>query len=181
MDRREWLLQAGALAAAAAIWPAARAGAGAGTAVHDGSPPGDPLLDAVCDAIIPDTDTPGARQAGVPAWLPLAMRHGLAGASPSDRDALARELDAAAGGAFLSQPPEQRRLACEQVDAAAYAAGSGSAWPRIKRLVLMGYYSSEAGATRELQYQLVPGRFDPDLPVGPGQRAWSSDWMTRGF
>jgi hypothetical protein len=180
MDRREWLRQAGSLAAAAAIWPAARAGARA--AGHEqGAAARDPLLEAVCDAIIPDTDTPGARRAGVPAWLPLAMRHGLAGASPADREALARELDAAAGGAFLSQPPEQRRLACEKVDAAAYAAGSGSAWPRIKTLVLMGYYSSEAGATLELQYQLVPGRFDPDLPVQPGQRAWSSDWMTRGF
>jgi hypothetical protein len=171
MDRRDWLRQAGALAVAAAIWPAARAGAHAS----------DPLLDAVCDAIIPDTDTPGARRAGVPAWLPLAMHHGLAGTSTADRAALGRELDAAAGGGFLALPPGQQRLACEKVDAAAYAPGSTSAWPRIKTLVLMGYYSSEAGATREQQYQLVPGRFDPDLPVGPGQRAWSSDWMARGF
>jgi hypothetical protein len=183
MDRREWLLQAGGLAAAAALWPAARAAdrAHAHARARGATPPADPVLEAVCDAIIPDTDTPGARRAGVPAWLPLAMQHGLAGSSIADRGSVERELDAAAGGAFLAQPPEQRRLACEKVDAAAYSAGSVSAWPRIKKLVLMGYYSSEAGATLEQQYQLVPGRFDPDLAVQPGQRAWSSDWMTRGF
>jgi len=180
MDRRDWLRQAGGLAAAAALWPAALAGARPGPHAR-AAPAPDPLLEAVCDAIIPDTDTPGARRAGVPAWLPLAMRHGLAGASLADRATLGHELDAAAGGSFLALPPARQRLACEQVDAAAFAPGARSAWPRIKTLVLMGYYSSEAGATRELQYQLVPGRFDPDLPVGPGQRAWSSDWMTRGF
>jgi hypothetical protein len=45
----------------------------------------------------------------------------------------------------------------------------------------MGYYTSEIGASQELQYQLVPGRFDPDLPVKPGDRAWSSDWIGQGF
>lgn len=181
MDRREWLLQASGLAAAAALWPAARAAGSARGRTGAAAPPADPLLEAICEAIIPDTDTPGARSAGVPAWLPLALRHGLAGSSPADRDAIARELDAAAGGPFLALDEAKRRLACERVDSAAWAPGSASAWPRLKALVLMGYYSSEAGASQELQYQLVPGRFDPDLPVEPGQRAWSSDWMTRGF
>ena len=30
----------------------------------------------------------------------------------------------------------------------------------VRGLTLMGYYTSEAGATRELDFQIIPGRFD---------------------
>ena len=49
-------------------------------------------------------------------------------------------------------------------------------WPRLKGLILIGYYTSEIGASQELRYILVPGHFDPDVPLEPGDRAWSSDW-----
>ena len=45
----------------------------------------------------------------------------------------------------------------------------------------MGYYTSEAGATQELRYTLVPGRWDPDVPLKPGDRGSSSDWVGQTF
>ena len=36
---------------------------------------------------------------------------------------------------------------------------------------MVGYYTSEAGASKELIYDLVPGRFDPDIPVTAATRA----------
>ena len=41
-------------------------------------------------------------------------------------------------------------------------------WPTIKGLILIGYYTSEIGASQELRYVLVPGRFDPDVKLEPG-------------
>ncbi len=49
-------------------------------------------------------------------------------------------------------------------------------WRTLKALLLIGYYTSEVGASQELRYDLVPARFDPDVPLQPRDRAWSSDW-----
>lgn len=43
----------------------------------------------------------------------------------------------------------------------------------MKELTLLGYYTSEAGATRELRYARIPGRFDGCVPFATVGRAWS--------
>jgi glucoside 3-dehydrogenase (cytochrome c) hitch-hiker subunit len=178
MRRREVMLGLGALAAAGSVWVAVRKSA----EKNAGAVPAEPdlLLARICDLVIPDTDTPGARRAGVPQFLTIAMQHGLAGATSSDHAQLGRMLDAAAGGTFLTLDHDRQLAVLGEVDRQAWTA-PGSLWARVKKLVLMGYYTSEIGASQELQYQLVPGRFDPDLPVHPGDRAWSSDWVGQGF
>jgi Gluconate 2-dehydrogenase subunit 3/TAT (twin-arginine translocation) pathway signal sequence len=170
MHRREVLKGAGALAAATALWRSLLAR----------SPPAaDPWLDALCDVVIPDSDTPGARKAGVASFVRLAAAHGLAGSSPADLTELKHQLDHA-------DTPFERLSGADQhavlvtVDARD-AANPATQWARIKKLILMGYYTSQIGASQELHYQLVPGRFDPDVPVHPGDRAWSSDWIGQGF
>jgi hypothetical protein len=180
MQRRELLrmslLTAAAVAAARNIWSALAAKSIA-------SP--DALLDAVCNLVIPDTDTPGATSAGVPAFLRLAIAHGLARTRPTDRHTLEMELDAAAKGTFLALSGAEQRLTLEALDAAAFASAAPgnppSVWPRIKQLILMGYYTSEIGGARELRYRLVPGRFDPNLPVTADDLALSNDWVGLRF
>jgi hypothetical protein len=48
-------------------------------------------------------------------------------------------------------------------------------------LILTGYYTSEIGGARELQYELTPGRYDPAVAIRPGERAYSSDWTAVDF
>jgi glucoside 3-dehydrogenase (cytochrome c) hitch-hiker subunit len=43
----------------------------------------------------------------------------------------------------------------------------------MKELTLLGYYTSEAGATRELRYVPVPGRFDGCVPFTTIGRTWA--------
>jgi len=52
---------------------------------------------------------------------------------------------------------------------------------KVKGLILTGYYTSEVGGARELRYELVPGRYDPKVPITPETRAWSSDWTAVDF
>ena len=181
MKRRNLLAGAGLLAAAAALWkflPRERTDAAGSPAASLAPPaPADPLFERICDLVIPDTDTPGARAAGVPAFIAIALEHGLAGATPADRAALQQRLDKEAGGEFLKLDAARQAQVLAQLDAAA----GEPAWARIKQLVVMGYYTSEAGASQELQYTLVPGRWDPDVPVKPGDRGSSSDWVGQTF
>ncbi|WP_316831112.1 gluconate 2-dehydrogenase subunit 3 family protein [Pedobacter aquatilis] len=41
-------------------------------------------------------------------------------------------------------------------------------------LTLLGYYSSEIGCTKARAYVLVPGRFDGNAPLKPGQKSWAT-------
>lgn len=157
----------------------------------------------VAQIVIPRTDTPGGADAGAHDFLILALAHGLdgtrapqAGAAIQGAYAMARgsggapdylawletTLDRRTGGDFTGATPAARAAAVGAVDADAFATrDSGSPWVKIKGLLLTGYYTSEAGGARELRYELVPGRFDPDLPLAPGDRAWSSDWTAVEF
>lgn len=140
------------------------------------------LLREVAQLVIPKTDTPGAGEVGVAAFVVLAMEHGLEGAGPADAAWLAAELDRRAGGDFLSRALARRHAALAALDAEAFAGKAElAAWHRIKNLILLGYYTSEVGGSKELAYEHVPGRFDPDLPVTPATRAYSSDWTAVDF
>ncbi|MGZ3331252.1 MAG: gluconate 2-dehydrogenase subunit 3 family protein [Gemmatimonadaceae bacterium] len=44
----------------------------------------------------------------------------------------------------------------------------------MKELALLGYFTSEIGATQALQYVESPGRYDPCVPYKPGDRDWAS-------
>lgn len=43
----------------------------------------------------------------------------------------------------------------------------------LKDLTLMGYFTSEIGATQALEYVAVPGRFEGCVTLKPGQKAWA--------
>jgi glucoside 3-dehydrogenase (cytochrome c) hitch-hiker subunit len=141
------------------------------------------LLDDLCDAVLPATNTPGARAAGVGAFVEVAAAHEVNDASAALLSKFATALDEFAGGAYLQQPEERRRALLADIDARAFAKPADDTlpealrqWPKVKGLIIIGYYTSEIGGSEELRYVLVPGRFDPDVPLKPGDRAWSSDW-----
>jgi hypothetical protein len=180
-SRREFLLSISAMAvgasvAPAQIWAAVQDDKQKATALR-------PLLDDLCDAVIPTTNTPGARAAGVGAFIELAAAHGMNGASEPLLSKFAAALDELAGGAYLQQSEERRRSLLADTDARAFAKPADETlsevlrgWPKLKGLIVIGYYTSEIGGAEELRYVLVPGRFDPDVPLEPGDRAFSSDW-----
>lgn len=45
-----------------------------------------------------------------------------------------------------------------------------------KELTIVGYYTSEIGATKELQYEHVPGRYDGCAPLDEIGRTWAAGW-----
>ena len=62
------------------------------------------------------------------------------------------------------------------MDEAAFADDAGDDFFReFKRLALFGYYSSEAGATVELQYEALTPEYKACVPIEDIGRAWF--WM----
>jgi hypothetical protein len=44
----------------------------------------------------------------------------------------------------------------------------------MKKLTLVGYFTSEIGYTKAMQYRESPSRFDPCAPLAPGDKSWAA-------
>lgn len=44
----------------------------------------------------------------------------------------------------------------------------------IKQLTILGYFTSEIGATKALRYMAVPGKYDGSYPFKKGDKAWAT-------
>jgi hypothetical protein len=133
-------------------------------------------LEEVCAAIIPKTDTPGALEAGVPAYIDAMMVAWAAPETQTQFRSLIADIGAyvrsASGSALTDLPPSRRLELVRGYDADAM--GSNAGYRRFKELLLLAYYSSEAGATQELRYELIPGSWEASIPLKPGQPAWAA-------
>lgn len=194
MDRRALLQRALALAGATAavgFSPAALAQAVAKGATFFDAPTFN-LASALADTIVPTTDTPGAVAAGVPRTLDALIGNW---ASPERKVEFTTALaaidklgkDAGAAG-FAALPPEKRKELLIAHDVAALKtvprrepvtgnpvmAGPSHADPgysKLKELIVVLYYYSEIGLTKELTYEHAPGEWQPSIPLTPETRA----------
>ena len=140
------------------------------------------LLDVLSDLVLPETGTPGAAAVGTGAFVALAVAHGLNHSKPGDLASLESELHPEGRAGFLSLESAGQFEVLDAIDAAAFGpAKAPSAWPVIKGLILMGYYTSEVGASQELRYKFVPGRYEPDIPFKAGEQGWANDWWGNLF
>ena len=138
------------------------------------------LLAAVAQTIIPKTDTAGAVEAGVPQtlqalltdWADDAMR----GSWRKALVLLGYELDEAAGGRFASASQEAREAALGPIDAAVFAGERDdlAAYKDLKFTIATAYYMSEPGATEELRYEALPGRWEGCIPLEEVGRTWAT-------
>jgi hypothetical protein len=130
------------------------------------------LLAEVADIIIPATDTPGAKAAGVEQFIVRVMRDcyqmedqekfyaGLAKLDADSKTAHGKgfaELDLAAKNEMVKKATTNNR----------------EFFKTMKQLTVTGYFTSEIGATKALEYLPIPGRFEGTVPMKPGQKAWA--------
>src|SRR3989440_7893896 len=142
------------------------------------------LVATIAEHIVPETDTPGARAVGVHRFIDAMLadsypdeerRRFLAGLA--DVDARAQR---SCGRAFLRCAAHEQRGVLDQLDREAFAATASPPdrlpvpfFRTMKELTLVGYYTSEVGATRELRHAPVPGRFEGCVPLDQIGRAWA--------
>lgn len=141
------------------------------------------FINTLCELVIPTTETPGAREVGVGNFVLFAARHGLKGSKDSMVAVFEKALNDYAKAPFIGLGIEMQNSVLTEIDRNVFSrqpeinlSAEMQTWKSIKSLILLGYYTSEVGASQELRYQLIPGSFQPDVPVTDATRAWSSDW-----
>ena len=121
------------------------------------------------DLILPETDSPSASAAGTHYFIDLAL--------PACANAAAQRTfrDGLASFAGLGTQSPQKRIAtlAERANADQALEYDVSFFKILKDYTLSGYFLSETGATRALAYEKIPGGFQGDLPLAPGQKAWA--------
>jgi hypothetical protein len=142
-------------------------------------------LDEVGDTILPATKTPGAKAARVGSFMAVMVRDCY---KPGDQETFTKgleQLEEASqklnGKGFMESTPAQRTALLTALDTEQknYAKTKTPEQPNhyfrmIKELTLLGYFTSEVGATQALRYLPVPGKYVGDYPYKKGDRAWAT-------
>ncbi len=141
------------------------------------------LLDEIGDTIIPATDTPGAKAVGIAAFMAMMVQDCYDDRHHAVFKAGLGQIEAASqarfGRSFTASTPAQRTELLNVLDReqrrhhATKAAGAPAHYFRmLKQLTLLGYFTSEIGATQAVRYLEVPGSYDGSAPYKKGDRAW---------
>ena len=136
------------------------------------TPEQEALLAEVADIIIPTTDTPGAKAAGVEQFIIRVMRDCFVKKQQTTFYAGLAKLDADSrasnGKGFMELDAESKNAALKQC-----SINHKSFFKLLRELTVAGYFTSEIGATKALNYLPIPGTFSGDVIMTPGQKAWS--------
>jgi len=143
------------------------------------------MLDEVGETILPATKTPGAKAAKIGNFMNVMVRDCY---TPADQQIFLTgltKLDAASqkqiGKAFMAADPAQRTAVLTKLDAEQKEFTKNQRkddpshyFRMMKELTLLGYFTSEVGATQALRYLPVPGKYDGNVPYHKGDRAWAT-------
>jgi gluconate 2-dehydrogenase gamma chain len=122
------------------------------------------VVTALADVLIPKTDTSGALDAGVPAFIDSVM----ADVYPKDaQDRFRAGIEDFGGKEFLAQDTAGRIARVRQAIETALA-GEHEHKPFIlmaRELTLLGFFSSKVGITENMEYQPVPTAYHGCVPL----------------
>lgn len=148
------------------------------------------VVAAIADVIIPQTETPGAIDAGVPRYIELMVQDWLNDQERALFDgglaALQARVQENHAATFEQLSAPQQLALLEQLEAEA----SDSDWYeignvqrtyisdapficQIKELTVYGFFTSKVGSTQVLRYDPMPMEFDGDTPLQPGDTSWA--------
>jgi hypothetical protein len=126
------------------------------------------LVAAVAERLLPRTDTPGALDAGVPAFIERMVNAYFTDRERNlFRDGIP-ELEALsqsrAGASFVRLRPEQQDAVLSALAEASVGRGT-TFYSLVREATIVGYFTSELVGKTVLHYDPVPGRFDACIPI----------------
>jgi hypothetical protein len=135
------------------------------------------IAGAVADRILPRTDTPGAADVGVPAFIDRLYGEFM---TPAERQMLTEGLEAvdaaaksAHGGGFSTLTADRQDALLRTIARAEEGRPQGF-FRLIRSATILGYFTSEQVGRSVLHYDPVPGRYDGCIPIDQvGRRNWT--------
>ncbi len=136
------------------------------------------LLNRLIDVILPRTSTPGGLDVNTPYFIDLVVRDCMNGDDQQLVKKGLQDLNTAQGQTFSSLSDDEQRRVVRNIDENAYKEDVGNPWFRIlKKLALIGYFTSQEGMTRALNYVEVPGDYKGSVPYKKGDKAMAKTFL----
>jgi gluconate 2-dehydrogenase gamma chain len=152
------------------------------------------IVAAMTEVIIPRTETPGAIDARVPAFLELMVAYWLNDEERAIFSAGLKDMETRIPAEYGK--PFNQLAAAEQLQImeALEDAAADSPWYefgnvqreyisdapficQLKELTVFGFFTSKEGASQVLRYDPMPMHFDGDIPLAPDESSWSSPFL----
>jgi glucoside 3-dehydrogenase (cytochrome c) hitch-hiker subunit len=149
------------------------------------------VIGDLADIIIPRTDTPGAKDVGVPAFIENFVKEVyskeeqgkfIQGIDDYNRSTIGKQFRT-----FIDCTPDLQRLivVADNQDAVRKASSVSEGWwnnakmerpflLKVKELTILGYFTSKEGATEVLQYSPAPGPYQGCVPLSQVGKAWAT-------
>jgi hypothetical protein len=133
----------------------------------------------VAEIILPRTDTPGAKDVSVPSFIDIMLKevyssdeqkHFLEGLETFEKEA----KDSFNKKFIDCEPSVQIGLVKKNLEAASIQSGQTPFIQTVKELTLLGFFTSEVGATQVLQYNPAPGPYQGCVPLTQVGKAWAT-------
>jgi len=140
---------------------------------------------AIVDAILPETDTPSASQVGVPAFIDQVLNRNSSQETRDDFkaqfEAFLKAAEVELGIPFAEADRQSQFDYILKLHAIAVGPKEDSQdqtlpgfimW--MKQLTVIGYFTSEPGATQVLRYAAMPGPYRGCVPFEEVGRTWAT-------
>ena len=134
------------------------------------------IASAAAERILPKSETPGAIDVGVPAFIDRFYGEFM---SPEEQKLLVAglaEIESAAkpNGSFATLTPQQQDEVLRRV-ATSQQGKDPSSFALLRSTTILGYFTSEQVGKTVLHYDPVPGSYDGCVPIDQvGRRNWTT-------
>ena len=143
------------------------------------------LLDDIAETILPATNTPGARESKLGAFICMMATDCYPPATQKIFiDGLAqlnKTCEQQYGHQFIDCKAAEKESLLKKMDdeTMKYLAVKKPEDPPhffglLKDLTIFGFFTSEPGATKVLRYIAIPGKYLGDVPYKKGDKAWAT-------
>ncbi len=148
-----------------------------------------PLIDALAETIIPKTDTPGAKEAGVGETILVLLKECTTKPSQNKFIDGLKDLISYCSSTYHKSyidctPQEQATVLRHFQEKGKTTKGiigkaqnkylGKSFYTTLAEYTTHAYCTSELGATLGLSYSMVPGKYSGCIPLEPNQRTWAT-------
>jgi hypothetical protein len=138
------------------------------------------FLDEIGEAIIPTTDTPGAKAVGIGSFMVMMVKETYNGDQQTvfvdGLNFIRKDFKSSKGTDFMEATLDERTAYLNELKTNSTANPddkNAGAIKMLQDLTVLGYFTSEVGATQQLRYYEVPGKYDPCIEYKPGDKAYA--------